>query len=149
MPDYSYNCTHATVRQVLGQYGNKTILLCDLDFDDEHGHALGTVENAVVVVEDGYADIETYPENFLPEDASSEDFERFQKLCEDGDPGWTVYNSDELGAMLTGQGATPSTEAGNWTLTLYFTNTPRAEVERVAEDCTHNGDYPADDYDIR
>lgn len=37
---------------------------------------------------------------------------------------------------------------GDWTLTLRYTDTPRSEVEHTAEDCTKNGDYPADSCEI-
>jgi hypothetical protein len=33
-------------------------------------------------------------------------------------------------------------------LILTFTDTPRSEIEQIAEDCTRNGDFPADDFEI-
>ena len=39
-------------------------------------------------------------------------------------------------------------EDGDWTLTLYYNGVPRSDVEHTAEDCTRNGDNPAESFDI-
>lgn len=37
---------------------------------------------------------------------------------------------------------------GNYKLVLHFVGVPRSEVESIADDCTRNGDYPADTCEI-
>jgi hypothetical protein len=98
--DYSYECTKAKIVKELGTFGERRVLLCNLWFDDEHGHALAPAKKVVVVVEGGSADIEKYPENFLPEDADKATWKRFQKLCDASDIGYHVYNDNELAKML-------------------------------------------------
>src|SRR5262245_48515849 len=103
MYDCSYECTKAEIVEDLGTYNDHRILLCNLWFQDEHGHALATVKNVVVVATDKTADVEADAENlfedsggFMPFDEAV--FLRFQKLCHD--IGYTVYNDGELATML-------------------------------------------------
>jgi hypothetical protein len=37
---------------------------------------------------------------------------------------------------------------GTYTVTLTFTDAPRAAVENMIEDITRNGDFPADDCEL-
>lgn len=102
MPDFSYVCTKATVRNELELAAPSTanrVLLCDLEFEDEHGHALAPVQNAIVVVGDEWADVERYPENLLREDARDEEWKLVEALCQNS-PTYNVYNGKELAAML-------------------------------------------------
>ena len=93
--EYSYECTKVENIRKIGETNDGPIYLCDLHFQDEHGHKLEKVENAVVVC----GEIQQYPENFLPEDCSEEDYEKFAKLCESY-PGWDVYNPEWLSRQI-------------------------------------------------
>ncbi len=103
MPDYSYECTKAVCCEELVLAAPNTegrILLCNLEFVDEHGHALAPVRNAIVVVDGGRADICHYSENLLREDATTQEWERVEALCKNN-PNYGVYNCEKLAAMLS------------------------------------------------
>jgi hypothetical protein len=104
---FSYTCTNVTVVKKLGQYHDKTILLCNLQFENEHGQELAPANDVIVMVEEGYACISCCPEDFLPEDHTSEEWNRYEKLCEDGYPGYDVYNDTEFSEMVA-QAAIPA-----------------------------------------
>ena len=110
--DYSYDCTRAEIVEELLVYGETKVLLCNLWFQDEHGHDFAPDEDVVVVwhgykdADGGAADVEDCAENLfedsdglLPYDEAIH--ERFSKLCRD--IGYSVYNKDELGKMLKKQ----------------------------------------------
>lgn len=98
--DYSFECTKATVRsKVEGEFDGKTLLLCDLQFEDEHGHALVPLSNVLVAVANGKADLVDYPENVLSESVDEAEWRRIEKLCQNH-PGYQVYNGEELAKML-------------------------------------------------
>lgn len=101
--DISYQCTEATLKRVLNTFDDKQVLLCKLKFVDEHDHKLATVKNAIVVLEGDHADIEQYPENFLPEGITEPSHAWFEKACDDGYPGYHIYNPEEVAGWLKAQ----------------------------------------------
>jgi hypothetical protein len=97
--DYSYNVTKAKIVRELATFGNKKVLLCNVRCEDEHGHRLAKCKKVVVVLEGGSAKFEQGAENFLPEDKAGE-FDAWQKLCDDGYPGYDVYDEEAFAALL-------------------------------------------------
>ncbi len=101
--DVSYHCTEATLKQEFNTFDDKQVLLCKLKFVDEHDHRLATVKNAIVVLEGDHADIEQYPENFLPEGTSQTTQAWYEVACEKGYPGFHIYNPEEVAGWLKEQ----------------------------------------------
>ncbi len=73
------------------------LFLCDLQFETENGHKLVPTKNTVV---DNSGNLEKYPENFLAEDASDEEWEKWQTVCKQGHPGYEVCNPEWLAQRL-------------------------------------------------
>lgn len=97
--DFSYKCTKATIKTEVGTFDGGRVVLCDLEFEDEHGHTLTPVSDVLVVIGDGFADTEAYPENFLGDNPTEEELDQMEELC-DNYPGYGVYNQEELYRML-------------------------------------------------
>lgn len=97
---YSYNVVSAKATKELAVFGKQKILLCDIQCEDEHEHLLAEAKDVVVVVEHGHAQFEHYPENFLPEEASEAEYEKWRDLCENGWPGYEAYDGNVLGSLL-------------------------------------------------
>ena len=93
MATYQYECVAVeNVRKV-----RSGLYLCDLQFETENGHKLAPANNVVV---DNSGNLQKYPENFLPEEASDADWEKWQVACEQGHPGYEVCNPEWLAQRL-------------------------------------------------
>lgn len=99
MYDYSYVCVGGVATRKLASFDDIDVYECSLQFVDEHGHKLAAVENAIVTVCNGQARLQQYAQNFLPAEATDEDYEKWEQLLE-GYPGYDVYNEDELAGLL-------------------------------------------------
>ncbi len=97
--DYSYPCRSVWNIRLLDTFGDQKVLLANLQFEDEHGFAMEQLQDVLVVLEGGSADLESYPENFLPEDADLAVQLRYEDLCENY-PGYHVYDTEVFGAQV-------------------------------------------------
>lgn len=93
MTTYQYECVAVeNVRKV-----RPGLFLCDLQFVTENGHKLAPANNVVV---NSSGNLEKYPENFLPEEASDAEWKKWQEACEQGHPGYEVCNPEWLAQRL-------------------------------------------------
>jgi hypothetical protein len=101
--DVYYTATSAIVKERLGElassFGKVIAYVADLEFDNEHGHQLAPVKNALVVVQDGRAFFQKEPGELLSEDADEQTVNKFCELA-DNCPSYLVYNGEELAKML-------------------------------------------------
>lgn len=103
--DYSYVCTKAKPTSTAGIFGTKTLVVCDLEFVDEHNHKLAPENNTLLVVDHNAKTAEPcqYPEDILPDDANETDWDTVQDLCDKhSDLPYGVYNEEELYGLLYG-----------------------------------------------
>lgn len=100
---YSYQCTQVTNVKTLFCQAIKPgvkLVQASLHFVNEHGHKLAVADNVVLKLTKYGAEIANDPENFMPEDAPDEEYEKMLKLCENGDPGFDIYNPEEVMAWV-------------------------------------------------
>lgn len=102
----SYQCTQVTnVKYLPCQVTNHGVKLvqASLHFVNEHGHKLAVADNVVLMLDEDGAQIARYPENFLAIECNDEyeyEYEKMLKLCENGDPGFDIYNPEEVMAWV-------------------------------------------------
>ena len=108
--DYSYQCTKATVREDLGTDAKgDRMVFCDMEFENEHGHAMQPVQGIVVLREYG-ATIATDAEDILPELPSNcsddelfawdDQAEKYHERLLLGDVGYDIYNQEEIAEAI-------------------------------------------------
>lgn len=104
MPDYSYECTKATIREDLGVDANgDRMLFCNLEFENENGHSMAPVDGIVVLR--GYgATIATDAcdilDDSLPDAEWGAKAEEFGEKLESGAVGFDIYNQEAIAEAL-------------------------------------------------
>jgi len=104
MPHYQYDVVSATVTKDLGVHREgQRLLVCDIQCEDEHGHLLEIEKDVLVVVEDGSAEFVQYPENVLPEDNNTDQWDKLWLECKtycDNHPGYSANNPVAFAELL-------------------------------------------------
>lgn len=91
--DYSYNCTKVSNVRPLPAKNGKRLFLADLEFEDEHGHALAPAKDVLVAVEGERVSMPDVPEDILDGDEPDSEWTYYEKLVENN-PGWDFYNPE-------------------------------------------------------
>lgn len=94
-----YEVVSAKATKELGTFDGTRLVLCDGQCKNEHGHTIAPFQNAVVAIQDGIAQFEGYPENFLPEDTNETERQEWETLCK-ANPDYYAYNDREFAALL-------------------------------------------------
>ncbi len=99
--DYSYHCTAIANVRELGTIYGKRVVLCDLQFEDEHKHDLAPVTNAMVVVGKEANFVEN-PEDVLPDTATDAEWSEWEQKCDDyPPPSYGFYNAEHVAQLLS------------------------------------------------
>jgi len=93
--DYSYECVGVKIKEIAHTFEDGTCLaICNLKFNDEHGHPLKKVKNVLVYIGENLVKLPDSAEDCLPEDATEELFDRIENLCKNH-PGYDFYDEEE------------------------------------------------------
>ena len=94
MPDYFYICTKVNNLHIV--HGH---FVADLEFKNEHGHAMTPVKEVPISIVAGDAQMVAYPDDLLSGEDEDEIWKEFTLLCKNH-PQYDVYNSQELAQMI-------------------------------------------------
>lgn len=105
---YSYELVAGTVTKRLATQRNQALVLCDLQFEDEHGHALAPVHNALVALsaeDGGCAEFLRHPEDWLDlRVATDEDWKQVQEWIDASNtPTYDFHEEEEAYKLLASQ----------------------------------------------